>query len=384
MNKERDSRNEKKLEEFVLVKNDKTPIFRETDVNVKPIVIGKDGIEFEILDKDNKRIGFVRGDKTFEFDKAYKKELQNSMGKLYEFLGFDTEKLKFDVMAKIKEQEQQMQIEKLNNLNKDVEKDKDSNKQNDNVKDDISQEKNQDSVDKTNNNNSGKISLEDLEKQGINAVGAVSIDDPLIKDSMITSSNINPNSITVVDLGANNFEIFVRENGTGNIIQLNERAGGKENSSEEVNIIENNEERTTNAGTTKIMPDFGNMEFSIKNVNGTIKVSVLDNIDERGNREIVGVDTSTKKTTMEEYNRRKDESLDKYDEPSPDSILTIDEMEERISKIRNPIVKEMVQDRVKDDDNCTKEQLENIIDDCDEEYSRDNHEPQLGDRSMRH
>ena len=50
---ERDSRNQKEIEEFILIKNDKTPIFRETDVVVRPIAIGKNGPEFEVLDKEN-------------------------------------------------------------------------------------------------------------------------------------------------------------------------------------------------------------------------------------------------------------------------------------------------------------------------------------------
>lgn len=106
---ERDSRNQKELEEFVLVKNDKTPIFRETDVKVRPIAIGKNGPEFEVVDKEDKRIGIVKDDKTFEFDKDYREGLIKGMGKeMYELLGFDKEKIKIDIMQKVKEQEERL------------------------------------------------------------------------------------------------------------------------------------------------------------------------------------------------------------------------------------------------------------------------------------
>ena len=94
----------KKLDEFMLTRKDQTPIFRETDVKVKPIGIGKKGPEFEILDGDNKRIGIVKDDKTFVFDAKYKEELKIKMGKMYDLIGFDKDKLEYDVQQKLKEQ----------------------------------------------------------------------------------------------------------------------------------------------------------------------------------------------------------------------------------------------------------------------------------------
>lgn len=96
----------KNLEELVLTRNDKTPIFRDKDVKVRQIAEGKNGPEYEILDEDDKKIGIVKDDKTFIFDENYKKDLKAKMGPMYDLLGFDKEKIRFDVLENIKEQEE--------------------------------------------------------------------------------------------------------------------------------------------------------------------------------------------------------------------------------------------------------------------------------------
>lgn len=95
----------KNLKEIVLTRNDKTPIFRAKDVKVRQIAEGKNGPEYEILDEDDTKIGIVKDDKTFVFDENYKKDLKAKMGPMYDVLGFDKEKIKLDVLEKIKKQE---------------------------------------------------------------------------------------------------------------------------------------------------------------------------------------------------------------------------------------------------------------------------------------
>lgn len=363
---ERDSRNYKELEEFVLVKNDKTPIFREIDVKVVPIAIGKNGPEFEILDKENNRIGMVKDDKTFEFDGKYKEQLKEKMGLYYEKIGFDDEELKFDVMQKIREQE---------NLKRNREQmyrdEKNLNRKNNNV----SMEKGQDEGGNENKEGQSKygetIEKEELEEQGIKTVKQKSIKDQQIIDSMI-SGNIDPRTVTVAEMADGNerYKFIGREKGpNGKIVELDERAGGKNYSAEEVNAIRGNRQVKESAGDTKIMPDYGNTEFSIKSYGGDIDVRVLDDIDEDGTRDAISVDTDTNKTTMQEYNRRRDERLDDDGEISGDSILMNEEVEEIInSNVRHPAVKKEVEERLSGGQNHTKEEVLEIIEDVKEEF----------------
>ena len=104
--REEKKKNYKMLDEFVLVKDDKTPIFRETGVKVRPVAIGKNGPEFEILDKEDNRIGLVNDEKIFIFEHEYKENLRKRMGKMYDYLGFDKEQLKIDIKQRLLEQDQ--------------------------------------------------------------------------------------------------------------------------------------------------------------------------------------------------------------------------------------------------------------------------------------
>ena len=146
MEKEREE-NFKRLEEFVLVRQDKTPIYMEKDVKVVPCGIGKNGPEFEIFDKDGNKMGMVKDDKTFAFDENYKDDLKKSMGKMYDFLGIDKEEIKIDILEKIREQEEknkEMQIKenkeiveennKIDGSNKNIEENQDKNEENKNKK----------------------------------------------------------------------------------------------------------------------------------------------------------------------------------------------------------------------------------------------------------
>lgn len=72
---ERNTRETIELDEFVLVNNEGRPVFRDMDVTVRPVAIGKTGLEFEVIDKNGQRIGIVRDDKNFEFDSSYSKTL---------------------------------------------------------------------------------------------------------------------------------------------------------------------------------------------------------------------------------------------------------------------------------------------------------------------
>lgn len=112
--KERDTRNEKVLEEFVLVRNDNTPIFSAKDVVVKPVAIGKNGPVFEISNKKGERMGIVNDNNVFEFDHEYKEHIRENVKnkdgkkdeKLYEKLGLEEQKLKINITEELKKQQE--------------------------------------------------------------------------------------------------------------------------------------------------------------------------------------------------------------------------------------------------------------------------------------
>ena len=364
---ERDSRNQKELEEFVLVKNDKTPIFRETDVKVRPIAIGKNGPEFEVVDKEDKRIGIVKDDKTFQFDSKYKEELKEKMGSYYDLLNFENEVLKYDVIKELqkqdeKEKKDEHQKERNNsNLQKKTEE----------------QEKDNNKLEKNENKKSLPITKEELEEKigkEIYAFTIINEDDVL--DDMHLTGNVDKNCVLIAEVeGEYEFQVLYRENGTGEIKDIKPKEY-QDSSIEEVTRLKNNKETKESMGTRIKINEDNDLEFSVKKEYGQIKINRVMR-KENGEKILSEIITDIGYPTEQEYNRMQDERLNQNGKISGNSLLTeeevktkINEIVERIGKINNKKVKEMVLDRVEGiQENLTMEELEEIIDECDDEYS---------------
>ena len=379
---ERDSRNQKELEEFVLVKNDKTPIFRETDVKVRPIAIGKNGPEFEVVDKEDKRIGIVKDDKTFQFDSKYKEELKEKMGSYYDLLNFENEVLKYDVIKELqkqdeKEKKDEHQKERNNsNLQKKTEE----------------QEKDNNKLEKNENKKSLPITKEELEEKigkEIYAFTIINEDDVL--DDMHLTGNVDKNCVLIAEVeGEDEFQVLYRENGTGEIKDIKPKEY-QDSSIEEVTRLKNNKETKESMGTRIKINEDNDLEFSVKKEYGQIKINRVMR-KENGEKILSEIITDIGYPTEQEYNRMQDERLNQNGKISGNSLLTeeevkiiINEIVERIGKINNKKVKEMVLDRVEGiQENLTMEELEEIIDECDDEYSIANGVPVRDAKRVEH
>lgn len=211
MEKEREE-NFKRLEEFVLVRQDKTPIYMEKDVKVVPCGIGKNGPEFEIFDKDGNKMGMVKDDKTFAFDENYKDDLKKSMGKMYDFLGFDKEKIKIDILEKIREQEEKNKETQIKENKEIVEENEKDNK---------------------------KEELTEKELKSYNNVR--------IKDFDFVADMISPNKYNIYDTYFINkdgqFEMVAQDINTGNYVKIEEYSR-KETDIGGIDTIERNREET--------------------------------------------------------------------------------------------------------------------------------------------
>lgn len=242
MEKEREE-NFKRLEEFVLVRQDKTPIYMEKDVKVVPCGIGKNGPEFEIFDKDGNKMGMVKDDKTFAFDENYKDDLKKSMGKMYDFLGFDKEEIKIDILEKIREQEEknkEMQIKenkeiveennKIDGSNKNIEENQDKNEEN-----------------KNNPKNKSKENEKDNKKEELTEKELKSYNNVRIKDFDFVADMISPNKYNIYDTYFINkdgqFEMVAQDINTGNYVKIEEYSR-KETNIGGIDTIERNREET--------------------------------------------------------------------------------------------------------------------------------------------
>lgn len=202
-NKLAESRN---LDELVLTRNDKTPIFREKTVKVQQIGEGKNGPEFEILDDNDNRIGIVKDDKTFIFDEKYKKELKAKIGQMYNLLGFDKEKIELDVLEKIKEQEEK------DKTNSNIKENPQVNKKTD-EKDEIKKEVKQQKIIKPEEKKKEKKdnSLTEKELKSYNNVK--------IKDFEFAADMVNPNEYNIYDT------YFINKDGKFHMMALNMYTG---------------------------------------------------------------------------------------------------------------------------------------------------------------
>lgn len=388
---DRNTREQIELEDFVLVNNENIPVFRLTNIIVKPIDIGKNGPVFEVTDANGKRIGISKDDKSFEFDSIYlinlEKELDSKYGKGFFKNMMHLKNLKGDVEAEIiKEQERNHDLEEIEKENKEKNENAKKQEPEQDKKVEDKQEKHEVKSDKLKEkekqNEIEKVDLEQATGQEIDAFTRIK-DEDVIND-MKLPSNIDRNSIAVVKVGTD-FKLYAKEIGEdGEIIAISDDAYeiDQKNTDEAVRL-QGNKEYDESLGTTIKLNRDTDLELSMIMENGQIKVGRVERDDE-GNAVVTPVHSDIGYPTEEEKNRADSQRLEP-DEPLPDdATLTRGEMDEYIEEnVRNEIVKEMVKDRVNSNDiNCTREQLQQIIDECDNEYARDNREPNLGPRTL--
>lgn len=386
---DRNTREQIELKEFVLVNNENIPAFRLTDITVKPIDIGKSGPVFEIRDANGQRIGISKDDKSFEFDSIYlinlEKELDGKYGKGFFKNMMYLKNLKGDVQAEIiKEQERNHDLEEIEKENK--EKNENAKKQEPEQDKKVNDQQEKDEVRsdklKEKQNEIEKVDLDQAIGQKIDAYRK--IEDENVIEDMKLPSNINRNSIFVVKVG-NEFKLYAKENGeNGELIAISDGAYeiDQKNTDEAVRL-QGNKEYDESLGTTIKLNRDTDLELSMTMENGQIKVGRVER-DNEGNVVVTPVHSDIGYPTEEEKNRSDSQRLEP-DEPLPDNAtLTREEMDEYIEEnVRNEKVKEMVKDSVNSSDiNLTREQLQQVISECDEEYARDNREPNLGPRTL--
>lgn len=353
---ERDSRIEKYLDEFVLVKNDGNPILRETDVTVRPIAIGKNGPEFEILDKDNNRIGIVKEDKTFVFDKQYQAELKEQLKEFYEKIGFEEDNLKYDVIKELQKQdekEKNNENERQNNTQNTKEINSDTSKNNNPEKNDSKEKRlsiTKEEIEENFENGDNKIQ--------VNAFTIIKDDNILNKLGLPTSADRNTVSIAEIDDADKSYKLLYREVGTNEIKEIEPVADGYEpNCTEEVIRYRDGQSYTESMQGTRLQVSQNKeSELCIRNIYGQLNI---ESVDRQDNGDVVLTDVET-------------------DIGYPTEIdLKAKEIDERISQIRNEVVRNMVKERVEEQgiENIYLDDLERIIEECDREYAELNHEP---------
>lgn len=345
---EKDSRNLKEIEEFILVKNDETPIFRETDVKVRPVAIGKKGPVFEIIDKDNNRIGIVKDDKTFQFDPKYKTQLKELMGSYYDLLKFEEEVLKYDVVKELQKQDEK----EISNQNKEDKKEEDREKED--KKDLEKKEEKETGV---------PVTKEELEEKGYDINAFTMITDEYVLKDMDLPNSADKNCVLIAEVEGT-YKCLYRENGTGDFIEQ-EPENYKENSIEEVDRLENNKQYEESIGTRMMCNRDKDLELSIKKENGQLKIGRITK-DETGKEIVENIKTNIGYPTEQEYNRIEDERADR--DISSESTLSPSEVDEIIDNsftLNNEIneqTKENIRERAfEEGESITKGRLEEII-----------------------
>lgn len=357
---ERDSRNQKEIEEFILVKNDKTPIFRETDVIVRPIAIGKNGPEFEVLDKENNRIGIVKDDKTFQFDIQYEKELKERMGDYYNLLGFEQEILKYDVVKELQKQDER---------DKKIEEDKQKNENKENQKETVNQknsEKDNEQEESKEEEKNIPITKQELEEQTDKEITAFTIikDDTVLED-MELSSDVDRNCVLIAEIEGK-YQLLYREVGTNEIKEI-EPKEYERNSTEEVTRFKDNVEYKENMATRLNVNSDSKLELSVRSEYGQIRI---DRVMRQESGEIIlsEIETDIGYPTEEERNRQEDERFNPDEPISNESKLSENEIEEIINnsfKLNNEI-NEQTKENIREiaygeRETITKGRLEEII-----------------------
>lgn len=357
---ERDSRNQKEIEEFILVKNDKTPIFRETDVVVRPIAIGKNGPEFEVLDKENNRIGIVKDDKTFQFDIQYEKELKERMGDYYNLLGFEQEILKYDVVKELQKQDER---------DKKIEEDKQKNENKENQKETVNQknsEKENEQEESKEEEKNIPITKQELEEQTDKEITAFTmIKDDTVLEDMELLSDVDRNCVLIAEIEGK-YQLLYREVGTNEIKEI-EPKEYERNSTEEVTRFKDNVEYKENMSTRLNVNSDSKLELSVRSEYGQIRI---DRVMRQESGEIIlsEIETDIGYPTEEERNRQEDERFNSDEPISNESKLSENEIEEIINnsfKLNNEI-NEQTKENIREiaygeRETITKGRLEEII-----------------------
>ena len=357
---ERDSRNQKEIEEFILIKNDKTPIFRETDVVVRPIAIGKNGPEFEVLDKENNRIGIVKDDKTFQFDIQYEKELKERMGDYYNLLGFEQEILKYDVVKELQKQDER---------DKKIEEDKQKNENKENQKETVNQKNSEKENEQEESNEEEKnipITKQELEEQIDKEITAFTIikDDTVLED-MELSSDVDRNCVLIAEIEGK-YKLLYREVGTNEIKEIEPKEYERD-STEEVTRFKDNVEYKENMATRLNVNSDRKLELSVRNEYGQIRI---DRVMRQESGEIIlsEIETDIGYPTEEERNRQEDERFNFDESISNKSKLSENEIEDIINNsfILNNEINEQTKENVREiaygeRETITKGRLEEII-----------------------
>ncbi len=104
--KERDTRNQKVIEEFVLVNNEKHTTYIEKNATVEPISIGKQGPIFRVVTEDGIVMGIVGDNKKIKRTDEYKDHLMKKLGPYYKMLALDSNDIEADVMEMIRKQQE--------------------------------------------------------------------------------------------------------------------------------------------------------------------------------------------------------------------------------------------------------------------------------------
>lgn len=390
--KESKKKNYKMLEEFVLVKNDNTPIFREADVKVRPIAIGKNGPEYEILDKEDNRIGLVNDEKIFIFENEYKETLKKRMGKMYDYLGFDKEELKIDIKQKLIEQDKKKKQQNNEERNyEDIEE---------NLKDEKEKNEDADKNKKIQQNKKNPQKKEKVEKsESLTKKELNSYNNVQVTDFEFVADMINPNEYNIYDT------YFVNKDGNFQMMAWNryekkydkiEELTSKENKLGKLDTIEKNREETEIGRGTEvtylnrfgdrvdinfIQLDSGEIEgrVSAKNREGDLENSDKGDLDKDGDVEGIKIRTALDDKNPniksfdhinEDMNVVKKENDINSDEIN-EGILNKEQIEEVIDeKIDEEVISEKDKSNVyiklaelDNIDEITKSELEDIIDD---------------------
>lgn len=372
------NQNLKKLDEIILTRHDKTPIFRETDVKVKQITVGKNGPEYEILDEDDKRIGIVKDDNTFVFDQKYKDELKMKMGPMFDVVGFDKQKIEADVKEKIKEQEEK-------NKNNEVVK-KETEKT-------VASEKKQDETKKEKEDNS----LTEKELKAYNNVK--------IKDFEFVADMVSPNQYNIYD------SYFINKDGKFHMMALNLYTGKYEEVEEYLrkdlaigkqDTLEKNREETEIGITQKVTykDRYGDrLELNFNQLDsGEIEARVshrhregskTEDIDRDGDEE--GIKIATDRDRVNPKVKKFDHIKDDINEVKEENYIESDEINQgelSVTQIKEVIAKKIEEEVISERDemeviqlistkypsnNPTMEQLEQLI----EEYVLDKEEKEI-------
>ncbi len=391
MNEEK-KKNYKMLDEFVLVKNDKTPIFRETGVKVRPVAIGKNGPEYEILDKEDKRIGLVNDEKIFIFENEYKENLKKRMGKMYDYLGFDKEQLKIDIKQKLIEQDKK----KKQRNNDAIEQE--------NIEENLMDEKgiNEDAAKNQKSQPNTKFTKSeenDKKEESLTKKELKSYNNVKVTDFEFVADMINPNEYNIYDT------YFVNKDGKFQMMAWNpveqkydkiQELISKENKIGKLDTIEKNREETEVGRGTEVtyLNRFGDRveinfmqlktgeieaRLSAKNREGDLENSDKGDLDKDGDVEGIKIRTNL------DDNNPNIKSFDHIDDDmnviKKENNISTDEIND--GKLNKEQIEEVIDEKIEEEvisendkakvykrlatldnvDEITKSELEDIIDD---------------------